>query len=465
MELWTEKYKPQTLDEIIGNSNKLKIVNEWFESFNEVKSKKILLLSGPPGIGKTTVANLALKKYNYNIIEFNASTIRGPKNIRDIFEKVLGYKSIVDMFSNGSMPTGIIMDEIDTLCSGGDKGGMAEFLSIIKSRKNKNVYNINNPIVCTYNDFSDKKLTELKNLSVEVRMTKPCDMDMINLIEKIEKGENMNIDIDAKQIIIKNSMGDIRRMINLLYDIYILHNEETITLEIVDKILKTFVKKDVDVQIFDMTWNVLNTKLSSDAMLNYYDADRLLLPMMIHENYINSIYNRNLDNKFEMVRECSESLIQNDLFQTAIYEHQLWDMSDTTAMSFCMQMNKIGEMKKVITKTDKINYTILLNKISLDHTNKKLINSLNIRLNIDLSFTDIYFLSEIIVYHLFNKNGNKKKLLEIMKQYNLRIDDKEKRDDIGLLLRINRLNSSDINNKYTAKIKREIVDLVKKSKV
>ena len=462
MELWTDKYKPKTLDEIIGNSSKLNAVDNWFKSFNEPKSKKILLLCGPPGIGKTTIANLALKKFNYNSIEFNASTIRGPKNIRDIFDKILGYKSIVDMFKQGSMPTGIIMDEIDTLCSGGDKGGMTEFLSIIKSRKNKNIYNINNPIVCTYNEFSDKKLTELKNLSFEIKMTKPNEMDMLRIIDKIEKGENMKIDIDAKHILIKNAMGDIRRLINLLYDIYISHKDELITLEIIEKIMLTFIKKDVDVQIFDMTWNILNTSLTNETLLNYYDADRLLLPMMIHENYINSINNRIDNKKFEMVRECSEALINNDIFQTAIYEHQLWEISDSTAISFCMHMNKIGKMHKCLTKTDKINYTVLLNKISLYHTNKKLINSLNSKLNINLTFTEIYFLSENIIYNLFNKNGNKKKLVDIIKHYNLKIDSKEKRDDIGLLIRINKLNKYDIKYKYTTKIKKEIIELINK---
>lgn len=457
MELWTDKYKPNTLSEMIGNDAKLKSIHNWFKTFNNPKSKKILLLSGPPGIGKTTAANLALKEYNYNIIEFNASSIRGPKNIRDIFDKVLGYNSVIDMFKAGKMPTGIIMDEIDTLCSGGDKGGMTEFLNIIKSRKTKNEFNINNPIICTYNEFSDKKLTELKNLSFEIKMSKPNVINLEEVVDKIEKGEGMNIEPSAKIIIIQHSMGDIRRLINILYDIYTLHKSELITLDIVDTMVNTFVKKDVDIQIFEMTRNILNTELSNNNLLNYYDSDRLQLPMMLHENYINSIYNKDIpvDEKFNKILECSEAFIENDIYQTAIYDNQSWEISDTMSLTYALKINEIGKLKKSFVKTDKIKYTVLLNRISQFHTNKKMINTLSNKLNLNLSFDDLYFLSEMIVFHLFNKNGNKNQLVNIIKNNNLTIE------NIDLLIRINKLNNNDIKNKYTAKIKKEIQLLIK----
>lgn len=456
MELWTQKYQPKTLDEMVMNQNKIKSIRQWFDNFDDVKSKKILLLSGPPGIGKTTIANLALKEYGYSVIEYNASSIRGPKNIREVFDKVLGYKSVIDMFKNNTMPTGIIMDEIDTLCNGGDKGGMTEFLNIIKSRKKKNVYDINNPIICTYNDFSDKKLTELKNQSFEVKISKPSKMDLEYIIEKIEKGENMKIDMEAKILLIKHSMSDIRRLINILYDVNMMyHMEESITQEIVEKVMETFMKKDVDVQIFDMTRNILNKPLEANELIDYYDSDRLLLPMMLHENYINTINNRNIsqEDKRKLILKCADGLIENDIYQTAIYENQSWEMADTMALSYCLRMNEISKLKKFITNNDSIEYTVLLNKISLYHTNKKLINTLNNKANIDLSVDDMYFLSEMIVFHVFNKKGNMSKLEEIIKEYNLTME------KIDLLIRINKMYNTDVGKKYSLKVKKELAKL------
>ena len=155
-DLWAEKYRPTNLNEMIGNQMKIKTIDDWIKKFKDSKSKKILLISGPPGVGKTTLAHIILKKYTYHPIEFNSSDIRGSKNIKETIGRILDYRSVLDMFHHGKLPNAIIMDEIDTLCSGGDKGGMAEFLTIVK-KKIKDGNSIENPIICTYNDFSDKK--------------------------------------------------------------------------------------------------------------------------------------------------------------------------------------------------------------------------------------------------------------------------------------------------------------------
>ena len=427
MELWVDKYKPKTLDDIIGNDSKVKAIEKWFEEFNNPESKKILLLSGPPGIGKTSIANIALKKYGYSIIEFNSSIIRGPKNIREIFGNILDCRSVIDMFCEGNKPTGVIMDEIDTLCNGGDKGGMAEFIAIIKEHKVKNKFNIRSPIICTYNDFNDKKIKELANLSVEVKMSKPTDNDLMQIIDKIEKMEGLDIDFDAKHFIIKHSLGDIRKLISLLYDLYLSYGKNRITLEDFEKIIETFVKKNVDTHIFEMTFNIFNKKLKSEDITNYYDSDKLQLPMMIHENYIQAILNRNIDDKTKKITvlECADILIKNDIYQTSNYENQTWEMPDIMAYTYCLKINEISQFRKMLSNHDKINYSTLLNNMSNYHKNRKMINTIGSKLNINMSYEDIFFLSEIIAFHLFNKNGNKENLVKIMKHYEISIDDME----------------------------------------
>ncbi len=178
--------------------------------------------------------------------------------------------------------------------------------------------------------------------------------------------------------------------------------------------------------------------------------------MMLHENYVQSIYNRNIseEEKFKKVKECADALIENDIYQTAIYDNQNWEIADTMALNYCLKVNEIASMKKFAAKNDKINYTVLLNKISFYYTNKKLINTLSGKLDVNLSFDEMYFLSENIAYHIFNKSGDKNKLKELMKQYKLTVD------NIDLLLRINKLNNIDIKKKYTTKIKKDITELL-----
>ena len=55
--MWSEKYRPQGFTDLLGNEDARKSFVGWFEKWN--KGTKPLLLVVPPGIGKTTLANLA----------------------------------------------------------------------------------------------------------------------------------------------------------------------------------------------------------------------------------------------------------------------------------------------------------------------------------------------------------------------------------------------------------------------
>ena len=64
--MWSEKYRPQRLIDLIGNEDARKSFVEWFKKWR--KGTKPLLLVGPPGIGKTTMANLASRDFSFDMI-------------------------------------------------------------------------------------------------------------------------------------------------------------------------------------------------------------------------------------------------------------------------------------------------------------------------------------------------------------------------------------------------------------
>jgi len=83
--LWTEKYRPTSLNEYYISKTQLNIVKTWIQDFinNTDDIKPFLILYGTAGIGKTTLAHLILNKYNFDIIECNASDFRSKKNLAE----------------------------------------------------------------------------------------------------------------------------------------------------------------------------------------------------------------------------------------------------------------------------------------------------------------------------------------------------------------------------------------------
>jgi len=95
------------------------------------------LISGAPGIGKTSAIRLLSKKHNYELIETNSSDIRNKENIEQKLKHLIKNRLI------GSNKFIVVMDEVDGMSSG-DRGGIAVLIQLIKETRV--------PIVCICND-------------------------------------------------------------------------------------------------------------------------------------------------------------------------------------------------------------------------------------------------------------------------------------------------------------------------
>ena len=195
--MWSEKYRPKNILDLIGNEDARNSFVEWLTKWK--KGTKPILLVGPPGIGKTTLANLAAKQFDYDLISLNASDVRSKKNIQEILSPVLGNETIF------GTPM-IFIDEVDGIHGRADYGGTE---AIIKILKESTV-----PIVLAANsDLSDKMKSIKKN--TRVIQFRPLSPRLLRFyLNKILQLENAKISSDSLIKLVAESKGDIRSMIN-----------------------------------------------------------------------------------------------------------------------------------------------------------------------------------------------------------------------------------------------------------
>ena len=426
---WLDKYKPKYLKDFKANKSEVDKAIKWIESYkkNYKETKKVLLIIGNTGIGKTLLADLIFKEYYYQKIELNSTDVRSQKKISDFLIKSLTYKNVVDMFNEGNTPIGILLDEIDTICKLSDKGGFTEFLSILKKNekfqilkkketdKKKKSKKINilvedyiklyNPIICTSNDINDKKLNELKKYSEVINLSKPSYKDNFDIIEELYEQNKQKIDDDVKLELSNYSQGDIRRLIVNLENLFIFANGKEINKDIFEMFKNAYSEKEEHIQLLDSTRILITKKVSINNSQIYFDIDCLLIPLMLYHNSINFI--KNTENKplkkINVYKNVLESLCIHDTIQTNIFEVQDWDELYDIASIYGSTIPNyyFSELENV--KDVNIEFTSLLNKISQMYVNKKLLNSAKISTGkINLDSDEIIYLTEIMS-HYFNE--------------------------------------------------------------
>ncbi len=195
--MWSEKYRPKVISEMLGNEEARSEFVEWFGKWK--KGTKPLLMVGPPGIGKTTLANIAAKQFDYDMISLNASDVRNKKQILEILTPVLGTTSLL------GLPM-IFVDEVDGIHGRADFGGVDALVSILKEATV--------PILLAANSDTSDKMKNIKKATKRIYL-RPLPPRLMRLyLEKILKQEGKNLGPGTLIKLISESRGDIRSMIN-----------------------------------------------------------------------------------------------------------------------------------------------------------------------------------------------------------------------------------------------------------
>jgi replication factor C subunit 1 len=302
------KYKPENLENIIGNATCIKSIQNWFENWNATKPKVVCaLLSGPNGVGKTLTVELLIKKYDLNPISLNPD---------DKADKEYITKTIVPSIQREKSFTNkqniFIIHDIDCY---DDYGFISSVVNCFKKTRI--------PVIATCNNRYEQSLKPLTPYCLDVKFQKPNASDLVKFIKPIIKKEVITVsDVKLNQII-EDANCDVR---NILNNLQLFIGGNTKLTDLSDS------KDKTNSNIFEITKQFMSQSTEIDDKQRLFWMNNDILPLMVHENYpANNIKMKNDVDYLNNIADSIHCLSDIDLFEKDIHMNGNWELMPYTA--------------------------------------------------------------------------------------------------------------------------------------
>ena len=297
-QLWTHEYRPLEREDFVGNREAVSEIEKWLKKWsNKSPKKKALFLYGPPGIGKTSIAEVMAREYGFELIEVNASDKRNKGTLEEELGKTT--KQNVTLFGNRRL---ILVDEMDGLSGSHDRGGISAISKIIEETTS--------PMILVANTIEENMESRFRTIlkkskSVEFKPLK--HHEVMERLHKIAEDQKIDVNQEVLQEIALKSEGDLRSAINDLETVSrgkkIIRLEDILVLKGRDKL--------------DYTPNILNKIFTSN---NLWEARQTVNQSMIsYDDLYDWIY-ENLTVVLDDHHERLEGL--NKLSKADIYQNR-----------------------------------------------------------------------------------------------------------------------------------------------
>ncbi|KAH0829583.1 Chromosome transmission fidelity protein [Fonsecaea pedrosoi] len=255
-QMWTEKYRAKKFTELVGDERTHRQVLRWLKGWDEVvfpgsaklksmrafddnepsqQHRKILLLTGPPGLGKTTLAHVCARQAGYEVLEINASDDRSRDVVKGRIKDALGTETVRGIKEQGKArkagrPVCVVVDEVDGVttgssASGGEGGFVKALIDLVqldqrnsmgkgnqeapKGRKKGDKFRMLRPLILVCNDVYAPSLRPLRTSSIaEIVHVRKAPLDkVIARVKSVFERECIACDNDAVRRLCENAWG------------------------------------------------------------------------------------------------------------------------------------------------------------------------------------------------------------------------------------------------------------------
>lgn len=275
---WTEQYRPKKLSDIVGNKKSVRGLFQWADAWKRGKpSKKAVVLSGNPGIGKTSCAYALANQFNWTPIELNTSDARNAARIRSVATAGATHQTFNDDGSFSTTKQGgrklIILDEADNLYESSkgarssdsdfsDKGGKRTIVETIRITSQ--------PIILIVNDYYGLikgSGDALRSLCIHLKFYPPYPTEIYQLLQKILSLEQVHADAQVLEHLSQGCQGDIRAAVRDLQSLCL--DKTYVTMDD----YRALGNRDHQRIIFDVLRDIFKTKNISTIRSSMFHAD------------------------------------------------------------------------------------------------------------------------------------------------------------------------------------------------